>query len=119
MHVHQSIWKEGVLPFGGDGYAGLSEMALHYIGGITKHAKSIAALTNLTTNRTAACRASAPRNSRTRRAIDRRACAFRSPARRQRRAASRSASRPELQPVPRVQRDADGRLDGIQNKIDP
>ena len=50
MHTHQSIWKEGKPLFAGDGYAGLSDMALHYIGGIIKHAKSIAALTNPTTN---------------------------------------------------------------------
>jgi glutamine synthetase len=50
MHVHQSLWKEGKPLFGGDGYAGLSQMALHYIGGIIKHAKSLAALTNPTTN---------------------------------------------------------------------
>jgi glutamine synthetase len=50
MHVHQSLWKEGKPLFGGDGYAGLSDLALHYIGGIIKHAKSIAALTNPTTN---------------------------------------------------------------------
>jgi glutamine synthetase len=50
MHVHQSLWKDGKPLFGGDGYAGLSEMALHYIGGILKHAKSLAALTNPSTN---------------------------------------------------------------------
>ena len=50
MHVHQSIWKEGKPLFAGDGYAGLSDTALHYIGGIIKHAKSIAAFTNPTTN---------------------------------------------------------------------
>jgi glutamine synthetase len=50
MHTHQSLWKEGKPLFGGDGYAGLSDTALHYIGGIIKHAKSIAALTNPTTN---------------------------------------------------------------------
>src|SRR6202048_2493642 len=50
MHTHQSLWKEGKPLFAGDGYAGLSDMALHYIGGIIKHAKSIAALTNPTTN---------------------------------------------------------------------
>ncbi len=50
MHVHQSLWKDGKPLFGGDRYAGLSETALHYIGGILKHAKSIAALTNPTTN---------------------------------------------------------------------
>jgi glutamine synthetase len=50
MHTHQSLWKEGKPLFAGDGYAGLSDTALHYIGGIIKHAKSIAAFTNPTTN---------------------------------------------------------------------
>jgi glutamine synthetase len=50
MHVHQSLWKEGKPLFAGDGYAGLSQMGLHYIGGIIKHAKAIAAFTNPTTN---------------------------------------------------------------------
>ena len=50
MHVHQSIWKDGKPLFAGNGYAGLSEMALHYIGGVLKHAKALAALTNPTTN---------------------------------------------------------------------
>jgi len=50
MHVHQSIWKGGKPLFAGNGYAGVSEMALHYIGGILKHAKALAALTNPTTN---------------------------------------------------------------------
>jgi len=50
MHTHQSIWKDGQPVFAGNGYAGLSETALHYIGGILKHAKALAALTNPTTN---------------------------------------------------------------------
>ncbi len=50
MHTHQSIWKDGEPLFAGNGYAGLSEMALHYIGGILKHAKALNALTNPTTN---------------------------------------------------------------------
>ncbi|MDK4536699.1 glutamine synthetase beta-grasp domain-containing protein, partial [Kingella kingae] len=37
MHVHQSIWKDGKNLFSGDGYAGLSETALFYIGGVIKH----------------------------------------------------------------------------------
>jgi glutamine synthetase len=50
MHVHQSIWKDGKPLFAGSGYAGLSDMGLHYIGGILKHSRSLAAFTNPTTN---------------------------------------------------------------------
>jgi glutamine synthetase len=50
MHTHQSIWKGGKPLFAGDKYAGMSQMALNYIGGILKHAKVIAAFTNPTTN---------------------------------------------------------------------
>jgi glutamine synthetase len=50
MHCHQSLWKDGKPLFAGDGYAGLSEMALYYMGGILKHAHALAALTNPTTN---------------------------------------------------------------------
>lgn len=50
MHVHVSLWKKGNPLFAGSGYAGLSEMALYFIGGILKHAPSLCAFTNPTTN---------------------------------------------------------------------
>jgi glutamine synthetase len=50
MHVHQSLWKDGEPLFAGSGYAGLSEMALHYAGGILKHAHALLAFVAPTTN---------------------------------------------------------------------
>jgi len=50
MHCHQSLWKDGQPLFAGDCYAGLSQMALHYIGGLLKHARALSALIAPTTN---------------------------------------------------------------------
>jgi len=50
MHVHSSLWMNGKPLFAGDKYAGLSEMALHYIGGLLKHASSLIAFCAPTTN---------------------------------------------------------------------
>ncbi len=50
MHTHQSLWKSGKPLFAGDAYAGMSEMALFYIGGLLKHAAAICAFANPTTN---------------------------------------------------------------------
>jgi glutamine synthetase len=50
MHTHQSLWKKGKPLFAGKEYAGLSQMALYYIGGVLKHAKPLCALCSPTTN---------------------------------------------------------------------
>jgi glutamine synthetase len=50
MHIHISLWKDGKPLFSGDKYAGLSQMALHFIGGILKHAQAICAFSNASTN---------------------------------------------------------------------
>ena len=50
MHVHISIWKNGKNTFAGDGYQGLSDTALYFLGGVLKHARSVAAFTNASTN---------------------------------------------------------------------
>jgi len=50
MHIHLSLWKDGTPLFAGDRYAGLSDMAMHALGGILKHSKALCALTNPTTN---------------------------------------------------------------------
>ena len=50
MHTHQSLWKNEKPLFAGDEYAGLSKMAMYYMGGILKHARALCALCNPTTN---------------------------------------------------------------------
>jgi glutamine synthetase len=50
MHTHQSIWKDGKPSFAGSEYAGLSKLALNYIGGLIKHGKALMALAAPTTN---------------------------------------------------------------------
>ncbi len=50
MHTHQSLWKGETNTFAGSGYAGMSETAMYYVGGILKHSRSLAAFTNPTTN---------------------------------------------------------------------
>src|SRR5690606_14526569 len=50
MHTHQSIWQGGEPLFAGDGYGGMSDLALWYIGGILAHAQALCAFTNPTVN---------------------------------------------------------------------
>jgi len=50
MHTHQSLWTKGKPTFAGDGYAGLSQTALWYIGGLLKHARALSAIIAPTTN---------------------------------------------------------------------
>jgi glutamine synthetase len=50
MHTHQSLWSKGKPLFAGKEYAGLSQMALYYTGGLLKHAKALCAICNPTTN---------------------------------------------------------------------
>ncbi|HOK45227.1 MAG TPA: type I glutamate--ammonia ligase, partial [Bryobacteraceae bacterium] len=50
MHCHQSLWKDGQPLFAGDCYAGLSQLALWYIGGLLKHARALSAIIAPTTN---------------------------------------------------------------------
>ncbi|MGC6328729.1 type I glutamate--ammonia ligase [Rhizorhabdus sp. FW153] len=50
MHTHISIWDKGQPLFAGNGYAGLSDTCLYFIGGVIKHAKALNAFTNPTTN---------------------------------------------------------------------
>ena len=50
MHVHISLWNKGQPLFAGDRYAGMSELGMHFIGGILKHARALCAFANASTN---------------------------------------------------------------------
>lgn len=50
MHTHVSLWKDDTPLFAGDKYAGLSEMAMHFMGGLLKHARAVCAFANASTN---------------------------------------------------------------------
>jgi len=50
MHTHQSLWKDGKPLFAGDGYAGLSQLAMYYVGGLLRHARALSAIIAPTTN---------------------------------------------------------------------
>jgi glutamine synthetase len=50
MHIHMSLWREAQPLFSGEDYAGMSEMAMHFIAGILKHAPALCAFTNASTN---------------------------------------------------------------------
>ena len=122
MHVHQSVWKDGKNLFAGDGYAGLSEFALYYIGGIIKHARALNAITNPGTN-----------------SYKRLVPGFEAPVKLAYSSRNRSASvripyvanpkgrrievrfpDPQAQPVPRASRRMlMAGLDGVENKIHP
>ncbi len=96
MHCHQSLWKDGAPLFYDEvGYAGLSDNARYYIGGLLKHAPSLLAFTNPTVNsyHRLVPGYGAPVNLVYSRATARPASASRSPARTRRPSASSSASR--------------------------
>jgi glutamine synthetase len=99
MHCHQSLWKDGKPLFAGDGYAGLSEMALYYVGGILKHAHVNLAYSSR--NRSAAIRISTY-----------------SPSPKSRRLELRFPD-PTCNPYLAFSAMMMAGLDGIQNKIDP
>ena len=120
MHVHMSISKDGKNTFAGEGYAGLSETALYFIGGIIKHGKALNGFTNPSTNSTsvwsrlrstghAGLLGAQPLG------LDPYSVRFQpeSPSYRS------ALPGPGCQPVPVLRCTADGWPDGIQNKIHP
>jgi glutamine synthetase len=110
MHVHQSIWKAGKPLFAGDGYAGLSQMALHYIGGLLKHARALSAIIAPTTNsyKRLVPGYEAPVNLAYSRRNRSAACRIPMYSPSPRPSAWSSAARSFGQSLPRVRRDADG-----------
>ena len=111
LQIQQALWREGRPVFAGQGYADLSELCLHYIGGILHHARALNAFTNPTTNSyrrlVAGRRRAAPAGLRRAQPLGRDPPAVRRPARGQ---AGRGALRRSgRQPLPRVRRAADGR----------
>ena len=127
MHTHASIWKGGEPLFAGNGYAGLSQMALYAAGGLIKHAAAVLAFACPTTNSyklaSPWCPASRPRSTWPTRSVPaRRRSASRCTARAPRPSGWSSAApiRSLRNPYLSVLRDPHGTMiDGIQNKIDP
>lgn len=122
MHAHQSLWKNGEPLFAGDGYAGLSEIALWYIGGLLKHAGAVLAFTNPTANsyRRLYSGFEAPVNLAY--SESNRSAAIRIPAAGKTPAAKRLEFRapdPSGNPYLGFAAQLLAGLDGIQNKIDP
>src|SRR5881398_1550203 len=122
MHTHQSLWKKGKPLFAGKEYAGLSQMALYYAGGLLKHARALCAICNPTTNsyKRLVPGYEAPVNlaysSRNRSAAIR--IPTYSPSPRAKRAEFRSPD-PSCNPYLAFAAMMMAGLDGIQNKIDP
>ena len=113
MHTHQSLWKDGEPLFYDEvGYGGLSDMARYYIGGLLKHAPSLLAFTNPTTNsyHRLVPGYEAPVNL-VYSARNRSACVPHPDHRQQPEGQAHRVPRPRpvVQPVPRLLRDADGR----------
>ena len=123
MHTHQSLWKDGKPLFAGDSYAGLSQMALHYIGGLLKHARALSAIIAPTTNsyKRLVPGYEAPVNlAYSRRNRSRRRAAFRCTRPARRPSASSSARPiPSANPYLAFAAMLMAGLDGVLNKIDP
>ena len=124
MHTHQSLWKDGEpLFFDETGYAGLSDIARWYIGGLLHHAPAILAFAAPTTNSLQAARArlrGARSTSCTRSATGRRRAASRSRRRARRPSASSSAApTPRRNPYLAFSAMLMAGLDGMQNRIEP